>query len=73
MQNYTPKLLITFKMEYYLCFSLEGNLDFLKKIFITSTTGWQYPIILRRFFTGSKMVSLVVPHQCNEKKIAKCL
>ena len=28
-QNYTAKLLITFKMAYSCCFSLGGNLDFL--------------------------------------------
>ena len=41
-QNYTAKLLITFKMAYSCCFSLGGNLDFLdflKKSFITPTTG----------------------------------
>ena len=27
-QNYTAKLLITFKMAYSCCFSLGGNLDF---------------------------------------------
>ena len=29
IQNYTPKLFITFKMAYYFCFTLGGNLDFL--------------------------------------------
>ena len=37
-QNYSLKLLITFKMPYSCCFSLRGNLDFpdfLQKSFIT--------------------------------------
>ena len=41
-QNYTAKLLITFKMAYSCCFSLGGNvdfLDFLQKSFITLTSG----------------------------------
>ena len=41
-QIYTLKLFIAFKMAYYCCFSLGGNPDFpefLKKSFITSTTG----------------------------------
>ena len=41
-QNYALKLFITFKMAYYCCFSLGGNLDFpdfLQKKFITLTTG----------------------------------
>ena len=32
-QNYTAKLLITFKMAHSCCFSLGGNLDFLQKKF----------------------------------------
>ena len=27
-QNYAQKLFITFKMTYYCCFGLRGNLDF---------------------------------------------
>ena len=32
-QNYTAKLIISFKMAYSCCFSLGGNLDFLVKKF----------------------------------------
>ena len=41
-QNYTAKLFITFKKAHTCFFSLGGNLDFLdflKKSFITPTTG----------------------------------
>ena len=41
-QNYTKKLLISFKISYSCCFGFRGNLefpDFLQKSFITSTTG----------------------------------
>ena len=41
-QNYTLKLSTAFKMTYSCCFGQRGNLnfpDFLKKSFITSTTG----------------------------------
>ena len=41
-QKYTQKLFIAFKMAFYCCFSLRGNLnflDFLQKSFITLTAG----------------------------------
>ena len=38
-QNYTLELFIALEMVYYCCFSIGGNLDFLQKSFITSTTG----------------------------------
>ena len=40
-QNYTQKLFISFKISYYCCFGLRGNLefpDFLQKSYIISTT-----------------------------------
>ena len=41
-QNYAQKLLISFQISYFCYFDFSGNLDFpdfLKKKFITSTTG----------------------------------
>ena len=32
-QNYTIQMFLTFKLAYYCCFSLGGNLDFLQKKF----------------------------------------
>ena len=44
-QNYSLNLFIAFRLAYFCCFSFGGNLDFLQKSFITSTTGtdknWQ--------------------------------
>ena len=49
-RNSTPKLFIAFKMDYFSCFGLRGNLnfrDFLPKSCKTSTTG---PSIIRPKF-----------------------
>ena len=37
-RNFTPKLFIAFEMAYCCCFCFGGNLDFLQKSFITSST-----------------------------------
>ena len=64
-QNYAQKLLIAFKMVYYCCFCLRGNLDFTEfppKSFITSTTGFlpSMPKLYLQIFKMGHFVPIIL-------------